>query len=187
MKSVCGVCELPATPRVARCRLGSGDRQHRTATRRETRRTVGRQVLPPRPSGRWQRTGRTSMADHRRDAVLAAVRDDLAADPCRRRPAGDRRQRGTGVEMLERSCAFAIQDLEPTQSPVSAARTSATLARISGQPGYCCTVLHQMRPGNAEIREIPASADVAQLVEHFTRNEGVPGSIPGVGSGEGSA
>jgi hypothetical protein len=24
-------------------------------------------------------------------------------------------------------------------------------------------------------------ADVAQLVEHFTRNEGVPGSNPGVG------
>jgi hypothetical protein len=29
---------------------------------------------------------------------------------------------------------------------------------------------------------IPANADVAQLVEHFTRNEGVPGSSPGVGS-----
>src|SRR4051794_41889159 len=29
----------------------------------------------------------------------------------------------------------------------------------------------------------PASrADIAQLVEHFTRNEGVPGSSPGVGS-----
>jgi predicted nucleotidyltransferase len=27
-----------------------------------------------------------------------------------------------------------------------------------------------------------ALADVAQLVEHFTRNEGVPGSNPGVGS-----
>ena len=26
-------------------------------------------------------------------------------------------------------------------------------------------------------------ADVAQLVEHFTRNEGVPGSSPGVGLG----
>ena len=25
------------------------------------------------------------------------------------------------------------------------------------------------------------AADVAQLVEHFTRNEGVPGSSPGVG------
>ena len=27
----------------------------------------------------------------------------------------------------------------------------------------------------------PSHADVAQLVEHFTRNEGVPGSSPGVG------
>ena len=29
---------------------------------------------------------------------------------------------------------------------------------------------------------IPAQADVAQLVEHFTRNEGVRGSNPRVGS-----
>jgi hypothetical protein len=40
----------------------------------------------------------------------------------------------------------------------------------------------ETRPGSREIRGIPASADVAQLVEHFTRNEGVPGSSPGVGS-----
>jgi hypothetical protein len=38
-------------------------------------------------------------------------------------------------------------------------------------------------PGTRKIQEIPANADVAQLVEHFTRNEGVPGSIPGVGFG----
>ena len=31
------------------------------------------------------------------------------------------------------------------------------------------------------LAEGPAHADVAQLVEHFTRNEGVPGSNPGVG------
>jgi nucleotide-binding universal stress UspA family protein len=31
---------------------------------------------------------------------------------------------------------------------------------------------------------IVVPADVAQLVEHFTRNEGVPGSSPGVGSRE---
>src|SRR5207248_4822776 len=30
-------------------------------------------------------------------------------------------------------------------------------------------------------RQATAPADVAQLVEHFTRNEGVPGSSPGVG------
>ena len=43
------------------------------------------------------------------------------------------------------------------------------------------------RPGTRKIREIPANADVAQLVEHFTRNEGVPGSSPGVGSQESPA
>ena len=32
-----------------------------------------------------------------------------------------------------------------------------------------------------KVREGPASADVAQLVEHFTRNEGVRGSSPRVG------
>ena len=38
---------------------------------------------------------------------------------------------------------------------------------------------------NERSRKSPANqhfADVAQLVEHFTRNEGVPGSSPGVGS-----
>ncbi len=41
----------------------------------------------------------------------------------------------------------------------------------------CCTKSRRSaaNPGS------PCSADVAQLVEHFTRNEGVPGSIPGVG------
>jgi hypothetical protein len=34
------------------------------------------------------------------------------------------------------------------------------------------------RPRNGYSRRF---ADVAQLVEHFTRNEGVPGSSPGVG------
>jgi hypothetical protein len=43
-----------------------------------------------------------------------------------------------------------------------------------------------MRPsGGAGVRcqavQLGRSADVAQLVEHFTRNEGVPGSSPGVG------
>ncbi len=34
---------------------------------------------------------------------------------------------------------------------------------------------------DAEGRYSKGFADVAQLVEHFTRNEGVPGSSPGVG------
>src|SRR5216684_3109275 len=37
--------------------------------------------------------------------------------------------------------------------------------------------------GRSRLGELgwPRPADVAQLVEHFTRNEGVPGSSPGVG------
>jgi hypothetical protein len=42
----------------------------------------------------------------------------------------------------------------------------------------------ETRPETRKIHEKPANADVAQLVEHFTRNEGVPGSSPGVGSGQ---
>ncbi len=38
-------------------------------------------------------------------------------------------------------------------------------------------------PRTPKIQEIPANADVAQLVEHFTRNEGVRGSSPRVGLG----
>jgi hypothetical protein len=47
---------------------------------------------------------------------------------------------------------------------------------------FAAPVQPEIGPGTRKIREIPASADVAQLVEHFTRNEGVPGSSPGVGS-----
>jgi hypothetical protein len=48
---------------------------------------------------------------------------------------------------------------------------------------FAAPLQHQTRQRSRKIQEIPANADVAQLVEHFTRNEGVPGSIPGVGSG----
>jgi hypothetical protein len=37
-----------------------------------------------------------------------------------------------------------------------------------------------------KMRICRSFADVAQLVEHFTRNEGVPGSNPGVGSEKGA-
>ena len=49
---------------------------------------------------------------------------------------------------------------------------------------FAAPLQHQTRQRRPKIREIPANADVAQLVEHFTRNEGVPGSSPGVGSAE---
>ena len=51
----------------------------------------------------------------------------------------------------------------------------------------CCTRAARNPYGSQRIREIPANADVAQLVEHFTRNEGVPGSSPGVGSEKSAA
>ena len=60
-----------------------------------------------------------------------------------------------------------------------AARTSATLARSSGRPRFCSPRAARNRPAEAgKIQEIPANAVVAQLVEHFTRNEGVVGSSP---------
>ena len=52
---------------------------------------------------------------------------------------------------------------------------------------FAAPLQHQTRQRRRKIQEIPANADVAQLVEHFTRNEGVPGSSPGVGSRESPA
>ena len=46
---------------------------------------------------------------------------------------------------------------------------------------FAAPMRHQTPRRPLKYRESPANADVAQLVEHFTRNEGVPGSIPGVG------
>ena len=51
---------------------------------------------------------------------------------------------------------------------------------------FAAPLQHQTRQRSRKIQEIPANADVAQLVEHFTRNEGVPGSSPGVGLGRSS-
>jgi hypothetical protein len=45
----------------------------------------------------------------------------------------------------------------------------------------CRTRAAPIAAGCREIREIPANADVAQLVEHFTRNEGVGSSSLPVG------
>jgi hypothetical protein len=49
-----------------------------------------------------------------------------------------------------------------------------------GDPG----IIGVGRDGTADrsLLECPRGAGVAQLVEHFIRNEGVPGSSPGVGS-----
>src|SRR4051812_9768052 len=44
------------------------------------------------------------------------------------------------------------------------------------------TAVGEEATGTREVAICRAFADVAQLAEHFTRNEGVPGSSPGVGS-----
>ena len=46
---------------------------------------------------------------------------------------------------------------------------------------FAAPLQHQTRQRSRKIQEIPANADVAQLVEHFTRKEGARGSRPGAG------
>ena len=60
------------------------------------------------------------------------------------------------------------------------ARSLATLAASSRTSGVCCTSAGRKCAGWQKIRE-SCNADVAQLVEHFTRNEGVRGSSLAVG------
>ena len=55
------------------------------------------------------------------------------------------------------------------------------LPRAAADPDFAVPRSTEIGP-SAGNQETPANADVAQLVEHFTRNEGVPGSNPGVGS-----
>jgi hypothetical protein len=55
-------------------------------------------------------------------------------------------------------------------SPMSAANVGYAFPS-SGQPRFCSPAQPEMGRSRPKIPEIPASADVAQLVEHFTRNE----------------
>jgi hypothetical protein len=75
--------------------------------------------------------------------------------------------------------------LRPAPNVVLSSMSAASVGYAfpsSGQPRFCSPAQPEMGRSRPKIPEIPASADVAQLVEHFTRNEGVPGSSPGVGS-----
>jgi hypothetical protein len=74
--------------------------------------------------------------------------------------------------------------------PSGSARTSSRFSRlgITFHQGVHATrpplaLPPRSRTMNPRERHARSPADVAQLVEHFTRNEGVPGSNPGVGSG----
>src|SRR5450755_2430813 len=61
-------------------------------------------------------------------------------------------------------------------------RRQLRLRAAEADRNFAAPLQHQTRQRKPKIQEVPANADVAQLVEHFTRNEGVPGSSPGVGS-----
>ena len=69
-------------------------------------------------------------------------------------------------------------------TPIAQRERRLRLHAAAADLDFAAPALHQIAAGVRRIREIPANADVAQLVEHFTRNEGVPGSSPGVGSGD---
>ena len=61
-------------------------------------------------------------------------------------------------------------------------RRQLRLRAAEADRNFAAPLQHQTRQRKPKIQEIPANADVAQLVEHFTRNEGVRGSSPRVGS-----
>ena len=67
-------------------------------------------------------------------------------------------------------------------TPIAQRERRLRLPAAAADFDFVAPALHQIAAGVRRIREIAANADVAQLVEHFTRNEGVPGSSPGVGS-----
>ena len=66
-----------------------------------------------------------------------------------------------------------------SRTPSSAANDSLDSDRLNVMPGdRGCSPLY----ASGTCSTLRARADVAQLVEHFTRNEGVRGSSPRVGS-----
>ena len=81
--------------------------------------------------------------------------------------------------------SYGSRDAVPAHAPFGVNRPQkrqVPLPHAEADRNFAAPLQHQTRQRKPKIQEIPANADVAQLVEHFTRNEGVPGSIPGVGS-----
>ena len=68
------------------------------------------------------------------------------------------------------------------RGPTAGRRMSAVCMRCARDSAGTLSGLAAARGNMAFCRGFRDFADVAQLVEHFTRNEGVPGSSPGVGS-----
>src|SRR5437588_11225341 len=70
---------------------------------------------------------------------------------------------------------------EDGMSPAERRVPRLTFGGAAANRDFAAPAQHGFLKRGQRIREIPANADVAQLVEHFTRNEGVPASSPGVG------
>jgi hypothetical protein len=80
--------------------------------------------------------------------------------------------------------SYGSRDAVPTHASSAVNRPQKRRLRLpyaEADVNFAAPLQHQTRQRSRKVQEIPANADVAQLVEHFTRNEGVPGSIPGVG------
>ena len=83
--------------------------------------------------------------------------------------------------------SYGSRDAVPAHAPFGVNRPQkrqVPLPHAEADLNFAAPLQHQTRQRSRKIQEIPASADVAQLVEHFTRNEGVRGSSPRVGSGD---
>src|SRR6202035_4450980 len=81
--------------------------------------------------------------------------------------------------------SYASRDAVPAHASSGVNRPQNRQVRLphaEADLNFAAPLQHQTRQRSRKLQEIPANADVAQLVEHFTRNEGVPGSSPGVGS-----
>ena len=84
--------------------------------------------------------------------------------------------------------SYGSRDAVPAHATAGVNRPQKRQVRLphaEADLNFAAPLQHQTRQRSRKIQEIPANADVAQLVEHFTRNEGVPGSSPGVGLGRG--
>jgi hypothetical protein len=73
--------------------------------------------------------------------------------------------------------------LEPiTRTPVARRERRLRLPGAAIDRDFAAPAQHRFLLGGRQIREIPANALLAQLVEHFHGKEGVVGSSPTEGS-----
>ena len=159
-----------------------GARRRARAAARATRARAGRRRRTAAPS--------TATAPWRRSSGRA----------CRRRRAsgpGRRRSRSCGASSSGRasfsSCVSTVMCGASRGFTCGDRLSCRRLNFCPARPKHPARARDGQRPGpplsfDAPPVDVPEpSADVAQLVEHFTRNEGVAGSSPAVGSSESPA